>query len=198
MRGQIRSVYFVLVPLVGTYCLLMGLFPRTLLRLLYGNDYAVTDTVSILILYSINAFLGYMQMVMTAALTAGRRTRSIFAGSAWGCAVALIMSPLCIHYMGINGAIVSIIVTTLLVSALFIVLASRGTQNEPPALLQLHVSTDYQVSDRVVFSGEEILRTRRRSENGLWIPSAGAEFTCVLANRLDKAKLDDARGQILS
>src|SRR5439155_5843752 len=83
-------------------------------------------------------------------------------------------------------------------SAHFNVLASRGTQNEPPALLQLHVSTDYQVSDRVVFSGEEILRTRRRSENGLWIPSAGAEFTCVLANRLDKAKLDDGRAQLLS
>src|SRR6185295_10621127 len=80
----------------------------------------------------------------------------------------------------------------------FIVLGSRGSETEPPVLLQLHVSTDFQLSDRVVFSGNEILGSRRKSASGLWIPSAGKEFACVLANRLNKRQLDDVRAARLA
>src|SRR5205085_10499369 len=81
----------------------------------------------------------------------------------------------------------------------FIVLAARGENDRPPVLLQLHVSSDFLISDRVAVSGEDILRTRWRcEESGLWLPAAPVEFACVLANRLNKAELDDARAKRLS
>jgi thymidylate kinase len=102
------------------YCLLLALFPTPLLHLVYGRDYAAGQAATILMLYAICQFLNYLQMVITAALTAARQTRYIFIGCVFGCVIALIMSPICIKTMGANGAIVSLIATTLVVTLLFI------------------------------------------------------------------------------
>jgi len=49
----------------------------------------------------------------------------------------------------------------------FIVLARTGADKSvPPVLLQLHVSTDYDVHNRLVYSGNEILTTRRPGPGG--------------------------------
>jgi O-antigen/teichoic acid export membrane protein len=61
-----------------------------------------------------------MQLVVAAALTASRQTHHIFVGSLAGCAVALVMSPLLISTVGANGAILSMIATTLVVGMLFV------------------------------------------------------------------------------
>ena len=71
--------------------------------------------------------------------------------------------------------------------ACFIVLAEIGEEG-PPCLLQLHVSRDYVVDDRVLMGGDEILKSRRK-HNGFWIPAPDYEFVCVLANRLAKQNL---------
>jgi len=71
--------------------------------------------------------------------------------------------------------------------AYFIVLAEMESER-PPCLLQLHISRDYVVEDRVLMSGEEILRSRRK-HNGFWIPAADCEFAGVLANRVAKQNL---------
>jgi hypothetical protein len=84
-----RKVYGVLIPTVGVYCLLLVLFPRFLLKLAYRNEYADAESVSILTLYSICAFLSYLQMGVVAALTAARKTRHVFLGSVWGCVIAV-------------------------------------------------------------------------------------------------------------
>jgi O-antigen/teichoic acid export membrane protein/thymidylate kinase len=327
LRSQVTYVYKLLAPMAGVYCLLLALFPKFLLHLIYRRQYASDEAASVLVLFAGAQFISYMQMVVASALTASRQTRFIFAASAWGCGIALIASPLCIHLFGANGAIVSIIATYLVVTALlahayqnylhvgetslsssspgngqrqmgatavdmdvpvlsppagarevdaapaeaqlaargallarvldtfdreglaycilhgheklpgrvisdvdmlipremlprrlhdvlrthqrelgaqvvqwfadggvhFVVLADGGSDTRPPVLLQLHVSTDFALNDRVVFSGEEMLRSRRKSDSGLWIPSAGKEFACVLANRLNKRKLDEPR-----
>jgi O-antigen/teichoic acid export membrane protein len=72
------------------------------------------------VLYSLAAFLNYMQLVMSAALTASRQTHQIFLGSLAGCGVALVMSPVLIKTFGANGAILSMITTTLVVGVFFI------------------------------------------------------------------------------
>jgi O-antigen/teichoic acid export membrane protein len=64
-------------------------------------------------------------MVVVAALTASRRTRSIFIGNAWGCGVALVMSPVCIKLFGAPGAIVSMIVTYVVVTSFFVYAYAR-------------------------------------------------------------------------
>jgi thymidylate kinase len=76
----------------------------------------------------------------------------------------------------------------------FIVLARTGADKAaPPVLLQLHVSTDYDVYNRLVYSGNEILTTRRPGPSGakFWVPAGPVEFGAVLANKLSKKKLPD-------
>ncbi len=68
--------------------------------------------------------------------------------------------------------------------AYFIVLAELESEG-PPCLLQLHISRDFIVEDRILMPGGEILRSRRM-HNGCWIPAADCEFICVLANRIAK------------
>lgn len=80
--------------------------------------------------------------------------------------------------------------------AYFIVLAEMESEG-PPCLLQLHISRDYVVDDRVLMGGDEILRSRRK-HNGFWIPAADHEFICVLANRLAKKKLADKHQERLA
>ena len=73
----------------------------------------------------------------------------------------------------------------------FIVLQAEDGAN-PPTLLQLHVSADYEVENRLIYSGDLILRTRRRHpQKGFWIPAAHVEFACVLANRVAKGAIED-------
>lgn len=72
----------------------------------------------------------------------------------------------------------------------FIVLQTRG-EDGAPVMLQLHVSTDYEVSNRLVYKGDDVLRTRRRHPRNFWVPAAHVEFICVLANRVCKGELKE-------
>ena len=87
------------------------------------------SAVSVLMLYSLAAFLNYMQLVVSAALTASRQTHLIFIGSLAGCIVALAMSPLLISKFGSNGGILSMITTTLVVGTLFTAAYVRRVRN---------------------------------------------------------------------
>ncbi len=74
--------------------------------------------------------------------------------------------------------------------ATFIVLQTTA-EDGSPLMLQLHVSTDYDVADRKIYDGNEVLRTRRRHPRDFWVPAAHVEFICVLANRLAKGELKE-------
>jgi thymidylate kinase len=90
---------------------------------------------------------------------------------------------------GREGELHARIVQWLSDGAQWIVLASNES---PPTMLQLHVSYDYELSNRVFYPGEEILQTRQPHED-FWIASPTMEFGCVLVNRISKAKLDECR-----
>jgi len=81
--------------------------------------------------------------------------------------------------------------------AQFIVLCATGDDGVP-VMLQLHVSCDYEVSDRLIYSGNDVLRTRRRHERDFWVPAANVEFVCVLINRIVKGKLESHHTEQLS
>jgi O-antigen/teichoic acid export membrane protein len=131
LRAAVRTVYVMLVPVVGLYCVLLAAFPRPLLHLIYGDEYMSPASVQVLMLYALSSFLNYMQMVLLAALTAARRTPTIFAGNVWGCGVALVMSPTCIFLFGAPGGIVSIIVTTLVVTSVYVITYRQGLARVP-------------------------------------------------------------------
>ena len=75
-------------------------------------------------------------------------------------------------------------------------LAGMG-DNGFPVLLQLHVSSRYEMAGRVFFEADEIILGCRRKQ-GFFVPAAEIEFACILANRLCKADLTDEHGRRLS
>lgn len=77
-----------------------------------------------------------------------------------------------------------------------VVLAGRA-EDHSLVTLQLHISPDFEVGGRVLFTGAEIIEARRES-HGFFIPPPDIEFACVLANRLAKRKLTDLHGRRLS
>jgi len=83
----------------------------------------------------------------------------------------------------------------------FIVLQGREpspNNDGGPVMLQLHVSSDFEVKNRVIAGGNHILSTRRWFLNRFWSPAPHVEFACVLANRIDKRMLDAVHTRRLS
>jgi thymidylate kinase len=74
---------------------------------------------------------------------------------------------------------------------LLVLHANEKSADGHDVFLQLHVSCDFEVGDRVVVEGNEVLRDRRRFNGAsagarFWIPAPHVEFACVLANRIKK------------
>ena len=82
----------------------------------------------------------------------------------------------------------------------FIVIQGRETSPDTggPVMLQLHVSSDFEVKNRVIADGNHLLRTRRSYRDRFWIPAPHVEFACVIANRIDKCSLGDTHTRQLS
>ncbi len=118
MHRAVRSVYYVLAPSVGVYCILLAIFAKPLLTFMFDAKYAASAAM-VLKLYALCAFLTYMQRVVVAALSAAHQTHYIFAGSVIGCVVALVMGPLMIYRFHANGAIISMIMASLIVMILY-------------------------------------------------------------------------------
>ena len=78
--------------------------------------------------------------------------------------------------------------------------ANEKAADGSDVFLQLHVSSDYEVSDRVVADGNEVLAERRLFSGGgrFWVPAAHVEFGCVLANRVEKRGFEVSHTKQLS
>ncbi|HEX4123613.1 MAG TPA: polysaccharide biosynthesis C-terminal domain-containing protein [Tepidisphaeraceae bacterium] len=111
---QFRQVILLALPPLAGYCGLVALFAAPLLHLTYGKSY--TGNPHVLALYSVVAFLNYLQLVVAAALTAKHMTRQIFLGSAVGAAIALVVSYPLILWLGIDGALAAMILTSTIVT----------------------------------------------------------------------------------
>jgi O-antigen/teichoic acid export membrane protein len=103
------------LPLLGLYCFLIALFPRLLMQLMFGRDYAGTPAV--LSLYSIYAFMTYAQTLLVSVLTAKRLTHTIFIANVYGTLITLAMSYWIISYFKVAGATIAIGISSLIITA---------------------------------------------------------------------------------
>ena len=117
MHGSYYKTIAVIAPLLGGYCILAAVFAKPLMGF-YGPDYA--GDVRVLQLYALCAFLSYMQMVVAAALSAKRLTWLIFTASVWGGAIPLAISYLMLRRFGTNGAVMCMMLTAVIVTALYL------------------------------------------------------------------------------
>ena len=105
------------LPLLGLYCVLIALFPRFLLQLMFGREYAGTP--SVLSLYAVYAFMSYAQTLLVSVLTAKRLTHFIFLGNVYGTVITLAMSYWIISYFKVAGAPIAIGISSLISTAYF-------------------------------------------------------------------------------
>ncbi|MFL5561393.1 MAG: lipopolysaccharide biosynthesis protein [Gemmatimonadaceae bacterium] len=111
-----RALVFGGLPL-GAYCLLVALYARPILRFLYGEKYA--DASGVLVLFAVSAFVGYMAMIVSAALQARRMTRSVFMAYLYSSVVAVSSGWMLIRSFGLTGALIGMIATTLIANVVF-------------------------------------------------------------------------------
>lgn len=115
LRRGMRQCSMRVLPIVGGFCLLIALFARPLLSI-FGRDFAAEP--GVLAMYAMVAFAAYIQMVLSAALTAKRVTRVIFIGTLGGALVTAVLSCVLIKWMGIYGALIGMLLTALVIAAL--------------------------------------------------------------------------------
>jgi thymidylate kinase len=113
MHEQVKSVWSGVAPLTATYCLLAAAFADPLVRLLFGAQFAGHSTV--VVLYAVFAFTALMTSVITSALRAGRLSKELFVSQLCANALALPVGWLLIAHWGIEGAVVGMILTNLVV-----------------------------------------------------------------------------------
>jgi len=99
------------------YCLLTALFAGPLL-LLFGSQFCRRAR-RFSALFSRGRFLTYAQTIIAAALTAKHQTRYIFAGSVCGAIVALTVGVPSIKFMGVYGALTTMLLTAVTVTLLY-------------------------------------------------------------------------------
>lgn len=116
LNRQVKSTALRVLPILGAFCLLIALFASPAM-LVFGRSFHGNPRV--LAIYSIIAFLSYVQMVLAASLTARRKTHCIFLGSACGAVVTLALSVLLIRMLGIDGALLAMILTGVAVTGVF-------------------------------------------------------------------------------
>jgi O-antigen/teichoic acid export membrane protein len=117
LHRRVKGVYSWFAPLTGGYCLVVALFAGPLMRLMYGPDY--TGHAAILALYACCAFCQYLELVLSAAMTAKRQTHWAFVGYVCSAGVAILLAVPMLRLFGVEGAVVSMIITSVVVVAVF-------------------------------------------------------------------------------
>jgi len=126
LGAQLSLAFLLSIPPLGGYCLLAAVLSGPLLRWLYGDKYAGYDAV--LVLYAVGTFLGYMVLIISAALRAQRRSRVVFTNRLYSTLISTPIGVLLILTLGVRGAVLGMILT-----ALILCLLSWHTYRQPPA-----------------------------------------------------------------
>jgi O-antigen/teichoic acid export membrane protein len=113
---QLKLAYAVSAPLAGIYCLLVAVLADALLRLVYVDKYI--DSVMVVVLYAIFYFLASLMLIMNSALSARRLTRPMFISRLYGCLISLPIGWLMTAIVGVEGAVLGMILATLCVNLL--------------------------------------------------------------------------------
>ena len=113
MHAQVRLVWTVAAPLMAAYCLLIAVFADPLVRLLYGPEFAGHSMV--VVLFSVSAFIALMTCVISSALRAKRLSRHLFVSQAYASLVAVPVGWALIKLWGVEGAVVGMVLTNVVV-----------------------------------------------------------------------------------
>jgi O-antigen/teichoic acid export membrane protein len=109
LRHALRTSYMTTLPVIAAYCGLTSVFGGQLLDLVYGSSYAPYG--SVVALFSLFYFVSYLGQLLGAALSARGSTRPLFVGNVVGAAVGVGIGWVSIVALGIDGAVVGMIVS---------------------------------------------------------------------------------------
>ena len=116
MHKQLKRTALQVLPGLLAMCVLIALFAAPLLAI-FGRDFASQPRV--LAMYAVVAFFTYGQMVLIAALTARHFTRVVFFSSAWGAVATLLFGYGLTRLLGVDGALIGMILTSLVMTATY-------------------------------------------------------------------------------
>jgi O-antigen/teichoic acid export membrane protein/thymidylate kinase/tRNA A-37 threonylcarbamoyl transferase component Bud32 len=117
LRRQFRAACLVVMPAIGGYCLTAALFAGPVLWLFYGDKYL--DAAPVLRLFAAYIFVNYMGVVLSTALKAKQLTFGIFISRLTTCLVTIPLGALMIVAFGIYGAVLGMMLNSLLLSLLY-------------------------------------------------------------------------------
>jgi O-antigen/teichoic acid export membrane protein len=111
-KRRVRKALIVTAPVVAIYCVLVSIFAKPLLELLYGSRYAHASAV--VALYAAYYFLSYLGQMAMSVLSARQLTRAIFLANFVGAASSLLLGWFFISAAGVEGAVVGMIASIVL------------------------------------------------------------------------------------
>jgi O-antigen/teichoic acid export membrane protein len=113
MHEQVKVVWCLAAPFMAAYCLLVAIFADPLVRLLYGEKF--TGHARVVVIYAVFAFIALMTSVITSALRAKQLSRHLFVSQVYATLVALPVGWALIKYFGVEGAVLGMILTNVVV-----------------------------------------------------------------------------------
>lgn len=101
LRAHVRQMYIIVVPPLGAYCLLAGVFSAPFLSFLYGDRFA--HYAWLLPFFALSTFLAFLYTPIEIGLRARRITDVLFRASVWNfLGVWLLGAPL-MYFFGLAG-----------------------------------------------------------------------------------------------
>ncbi len=138
-RHDVAAAFLIAMPLLGVYCLLVGLLSGHILTFTFGEKYAGYEYV--LMLSAASAFVGYLCIILAATLRATRRTRQIFMCELCATCAVVPLSALLIPLLGIYGVVLGMMSTDVLLLSLFY-WTYQATMAEIESLKSNELTTD--------------------------------------------------------
>ncbi len=114
LKQQVKTIYWSVVPVIGSYCLFVALLARPLPRLLFGEQF--DESPLVLVLYSVVVFTGFMAQVVSSALKAAKLTRQHFLSRMYASLLAIPLGWVIITLLGVEGAVVGMWLTSLIMN----------------------------------------------------------------------------------
>lgn len=117
VQKQLVETAIRILPWLGLYAVCVAIFAHPLLKVLYRDEFA-SDAL-VLVVYSAAAFVEYVQVMFTSALSAKRMTRSIFFGQLCGIFVTAGVSWWIIRLFGVTGAPMALGISSTIITFMF-------------------------------------------------------------------------------
>lgn len=109
LRRRLRLAFLGTSPVIGAYCLAAAVLATPILTLFYGDEYRAYGT--IVALFSVYYFVGYVATMLACSLMARERTKAVFVGNLGGALVGLMLGVPLIEVLEVSGAVTGMILS---------------------------------------------------------------------------------------